>query len=190
MIIGRLLGAAILALNQDAGAADSETQRASSCAASLEEVRAIIFSGKDEVIFTTWKGEGSAHVDAKGRYNWSPTEYGRDERQSLPSPALIADMADGPDLSAVESCPVIREFLTDNHVQYGDRAVEAAMKRRDPDVIFASVSLARVDRGGGHALVEEGFSGTIAGGGGWLNLMARDKNGVWRRTYTAPTWIS
>jgi len=41
-----------------------------------------------------------------------------------------------------------------------------------------------------HALVEEGFSGTIAGGGGWLNLMARDKNGVWRRTYTAPTWIS
>lgn len=190
MTILLLLGAAVMILNQDAGGVASEAQQESSCAASLEEVRTIILSGKDNLIFTTWKGEGSAHIDAKGNYSWSPTEYARDRQLSIPSPASIGEMSDGSDLSAVESCPTIRQFLKDNHVKYGDKAVDAAMKRRDPDVIFASLSLAKVDRGGDHALIAEGFSGTMFGGGGWLNLMARDKKGSWHRTHSAPTWIS
>lgn len=190
MVVLLLLGATIPILDQDAAAASAETRRASACAASLEEVRAILRTGRKDVFFSTWKGPGSERIDPQGAYNWSPTDYGRDEHVAAPSRASIADMSGESDLSAVELCPAIRKFLDENNVPYGDQDAQAAAARRNQNMIFAGVSLARVDRDGDRALITEGFSGAGGGGGGWLNLMARDKNGAWHRALSAPTWIA
>ncbi len=190
MIATLLFGALLSAADPGTGAPVVDDRRASACAASLEVVRSIALPKKDPVIFSSWIGQGSESINPDAKYGWNPTDFGRENSVSVPPREALVQMSAEPDLSAIEMCAVIRRFLTDNHIEFGEAAVNDAIKRHDPDVLIASVSLARLDAEGRRALISEGNSGAEGGGGGWLYSMVIDKTGRWQKTHTAPTWIS
>lgn len=142
------------------------------------------------IVFTT---ADQSFVGPISGGDWWTIDEKRPRSAKSPPLVLVKKLEVQGNLNAVARCPSVRSLLDQQHIGYGSKAVDAADSGDSGKLFTASIntiSMPIVSADGKQAvLASSGVSGPLAGGG-FVQFLERQPNGIWRVVAVSPLWIS
>lgn len=156
------------------------------CAAAIDYIRHIIEDAKRPVVF----GEDQRFKPGvPSRWHSQDASDG----QPIPSSALAAKFERESPPNLLNSCKVVRTFLTDGHISYGRGAVKRAMTEGSDGLWRADVydiALPIISDDGAEALIAVNDASGVRMGRGRVVYLRRNEVGSWIIAGSGGIWMS